>query len=148
MTSRPARLTGLSPAKAAEQLSGQVGEKWARDFLHAFESRLRLAPLERLMSTWDLSASGAARVFGVSRQAVAKWRLTSVPDDRLVVLADLSAATDVLERHVRRERIPAIVRREAEFLGGVSLLDLAETGRSDQVRRDVGRIFDLRRVAP
>ncbi len=142
------RLTALSPSAAAEQLSGQAGEKWARDFLHAFETRLRLAPLERLMSSWDLSASATARVFGVSRQAVAKWRLSSVPDDRLVVLADLSAATDALERHVRRDRIPAIVRRDADFLGGVSLLHLAETGRSEQVRRDVGRMFDLRRVAP
>jgi hypothetical protein len=148
MAARPVRLTALSPTAAATQLSSEAGEKWARQFLQAFESQLRLVPLERLMATWELSASATARVFGVSRQAVAKWRITSVPADRLVVLADLSAATDVLERHVRRDRIPAVVRRPAPFLGGVSLLQMAETGQSVEVRRRVTEMFDLRRVAP
>jgi len=79
---------------------------------------------------------------------VAKWRLGSVPEERLVVLADLSAATDILERHVRRDRIPAVVRRQAPLLGGVSLLELAESGESGQVRTRVSELFDLRRVAP
>ena len=48
-------------------------------------------------------------MFGVSRQAIAKWRVHGVPDDRLVALADLDAATDVLLRYVRPERIPAVV---------------------------------------
>jgi hypothetical protein len=34
------------------------------------------------------------------------------------------AATDVLERYLKRDRIPAVVRRPAPLLGGVSLVDL------------------------
>ena len=73
---------------------------------------------------------------------------TGTPDDRAVALADLSAATDVLERYVRRDRIPAVVRRPAEVLGGRSLLELAEEGRHDEVRRGAASMLDLRRVAP
>jgi len=145
---KPIRLDTLTPAAAAARLASEADESWARSFLRAFESQLRVGPLERLMSTWDLSASATARIFGVSRQAVAKWRLGSVPEERLVVLADLSAATDILERHVRRDRIPAVVRRQAPLLGGVSLLELAESGESGQVRARVSELFDLRRVAP
>jgi len=100
------------------------------------------------MATWDLSAAGAGRIFGVSRQAVAKWRGSGVPDDRAVALADLVAATDVLERYVRRDRIPAVVRRQADVLGGQSLLEIAEAGRFADVRRGVVTMLDLRRVAP
>ncbi|MEO6821807.1 MAG: hypothetical protein ABI468_04950, partial [Candidatus Nanopelagicales bacterium] len=71
-----------------------------------------------------------------------------VPADRSVAMADLAAATDVLERYVRRDRIPAVVRRPADMLGGVSLLDLAQTGDTASVRRQVAAMFDLRRVQP
>ena len=100
------------------------------------------------MAAWDISAASVARIFGVSRQAVAKWRAGQVPADRAVAVSDLAAATDVLERYVRRDRIPAVVRRPAEMLGGGSLLQLAETGDTAQVRRQVAAMFDLRRVQP
>jgi hypothetical protein len=141
-------LRRLDPVAAAQAVSAGADDAWTLAFLAALESRVRTRPLERWMSAWDLTAAGAGRVFGVSRQAVAKWRGSGVPDDRAVALADLVAATDVLERYVRRDRIPAVVRREAEVLGGVSLLDLAEAGRHAEVRRAVATMLDLRRVAP
>jgi len=141
-------LRRLDPAAAALAVSSEADDTWTLEFLHALESRVRTRPLERLMATWDLSAAGAGRVFGVSRQAVAKWRGSGVPEDRAVALADLSAATDVLERYVRRDRIAAVVRRRAEILGGRSLLELAEEGRHDEVRRAVVSMLDLRRVTP
>jgi hypothetical protein len=79
---------------------------------------------------------------------VAKWRGSGVPEDRLVALGDLAAATDVLERYVRRDRIPAVVRRPADLLGGHSLLELAEEGRHAEVRRAAHDMVDLRRVQP
>jgi len=148
MTRTIAALRRLDPAAAALAVSTEVDDAWTLEFLHALESRVRAAPLERLMSTWDLSAAGAGRVFGVTRQAVAKWRGSGVPDDRAVALADLVAATDVLERYVRRDRIPAVVRRQADVLGGQSLLEIAEAGRFADVRRGVVTMLDLRRVAP
>jgi hypothetical protein len=79
---------------------------------------------------------------------VAKWRGSGVPDERAVALADLVAATDVLERYVRRDRIPAVVRRRSVLLGDQSLLELAEAGRHDEVRRGVAQMVDLRRLQP
>ncbi|MCA0330143.1 MAG: hypothetical protein LCI03_09630 [Actinobacteria bacterium] len=141
-------LRRLDPASVAAEISTSVDDPWTQEFLRALDARVRSAPLERLLATWDLSAAAAGRVFGVTRQAVSKWRGSGVPDDRAVALADLVAATDVLERYVRRERIPAVVRRPAEVLGGRSLLQLAEEGRYAEVRAGVARMLDLRRVQP
>ncbi|MGE3812765.1 MAG: hypothetical protein AB7I24_14570 [Candidatus Nanopelagicales bacterium] len=141
-------LRRLDPASVAAEISTSVDDPWTQEFLRALDARVRSAPLERLLATWDLSAAAAGRVFGVTRQAVSKWRGSGVPDDRAVALADLVAATDVLERYVRRERIPAVVRRPAEVLGGRSLLQLAEEGRYADVRAGVARMLDLRRVQP
>jgi hypothetical protein len=148
MTRTVSALRRLDPAAAALAVTAGADDTWTLEFLHALESRVRTQPLERLMATWDLSAAGAGRVFGVSRQAVAKWRGSGVPDDRAVALADLAAATDILERYVRRDRIPAVVRRRADVLGGLSLLEIAEAGRFADVRRGVVTMLDLRRVAP
>jgi len=148
MTRTVSALSRLAPAAAALAVTAEADDAWTLEFLHALETRVRTRPLERLMATWDLSAAGAGRIFGVSRQAVAKWRGSGVPDDRAVALADLVAATDVLERYVRRDRIPAVVRRQADVLGGQSLLEIAEAGRFADVRRGVVTMLDLRRVAP
>jgi hypothetical protein len=148
MTRTVSALRRLDPAAAVLAVTADADDAWTLEFLHALETRVRTRPLERLMATWDLSAAGAGRIFGVSRQAVAKWRGSGVPDDRAVALADLVAATDVLERYVRRDRIAAVVRRPAEVLGGRSLLEIAEEGRFADVRRGVVTMLDLRRVAP
>jgi hypothetical protein len=148
MTRTVSALRRLDPAAAVLAVTAEADDAWTLEFLHALEARVRTRPLERLMATWDLSAAGAGRIFGVSRQAVAKWRGSGVPDDRAVALADLVAATDVLERYVRRDRIAAVVRRPADVLGGLSLLEIAEEGRFADVRRGVVTMLDLRRVAP
>ncbi len=141
-------LRRLTPSAAAVAVVAEGDDAWTLEFLRALESRVRSAPLERLMATWELSAAGAGRVFGVTRQAVSKWRGSTVPEDRAVALADLVAATDVLERYVKRDRIAAVVRRPAPMLGGLSLLELAEQGRYDEVRRGVVQMVDLRRLQP
>lgn len=149
---RASALRRMTPAAAARQVAGSsprgYHDTWTLAFLEALEQEVRTAPLERLMASWDLSAAAAGRIFGVSRQAVAKWRGSGVPDDRAVALADLAAATDVLERYVRRDRIPAVVRRPADLLGGRSLLELAEAGEHEAVRRGAARMVDLRRAQP
>lgn len=119
-----------------------------RALTDALDRRVRTRPLERLLELWGLSASEAARFFGVSRQALAQWLHDEPPASRADPIADLAAATDLLDRHVKRERIPAVVRREAPMLDGRSLLDLARDGRHREVREAVERMFDVRRVQP
>lgn len=96
-----------------------------------------MSPLDRLLSLWGLSSAEAARLFGVSRQAFSRWRRSGIPADRTPAISDLAAATDLLDRRVQRERIPALVRRPTEKLDDLSLLDVAGQGRHAEVRNAV-----------
>jgi transposase-like protein len=138
-----------APHIVAERLIAEAPSRaWLRALADDLDRELRTDPLDRLLALWDLSASEAARVFGVSRQALSKWRRTGVPAERTPALMEMAAATDLLDRHVKRERIPAVVRRPADVFGGYSLLDLALGGRHAEVRAAVEALFDLRRVQP
>jgi hypothetical protein len=88
----------------------------------------RISPLGRVIELWGLSRSDVAEMFAVSRQAVAKWLSVGVPTDRAAAVANLAAATDLLDRHIHRDRIAAVVRRPAPALAGRSLLELATDG--------------------
>ena len=57
--------------------------------------------------------------------------------DRTVV----AAATDLLVHHLKRERIPAVVRRPAEGLRGRSLLELLEHSDSAAILEACRRMF-------
>ncbi len=140
----------LPKAKAFAEvlIRGAPDEAWLRELTNALDRRVRTSPLERFVTLWGLSGAEAARAFGVSRQAFAKWSDNGVPGDRETAVADLATATDVLARRVKRERIPAVVRRQAEVLQGLSLYEMACGGRHEEVRDAVQRMFDLRRLQP
>jgi len=133
---------------AAQIIANAPDEKWIRALVDYLDRRVRTAPLERLLTLWGLSAAEAAQVFGVSRQAFTKWRRSGPPADRAPAVAAMAAATDLLDRYVKRERIPAVVRRAAEQLGGLSLYEMACSGRHSDVRAAAAAMFDLRRVQP
>ncbi len=141
-------LTNMSPAEAAAVLIAQVDQGWARSLVDELDRAVRTEPLERFVELWGLSNAGAARVFGVSRQAFSKWLRNGPPAARAGAVADLGEATDLLDRYVKRERIPAVVRRSAPSLGDVTLLDLASAGDTRTVADSVAAMFDLRRVQP
>jgi hypothetical protein len=138
-----------TPDEIAEQLAAEAPDQaWLRALTDRLDELLGSTELDRLVSAWDLSLSEASRMFGVSRQALAKWRSRGVPADRMPALTDLASATRLLERRIKRERIPAVVRRPAEALGGRSLLEIARTVEHAAVLEGVERMFDLRRVQP
>jgi len=141
-------LTDLTPRAAADLVSTEADVAWARRFVDELDRRVRSEPLERILELWGLSNAAAARMFGVSRQAFGKWLSTGPPAARAAAVADLAAATDLLDRYVKRERIAAVVRRQAPALGGRSLLDLAESGDTAEVLTRTREMFDLRRVQP
>jgi len=145
---RASDLTTLAPEDAAAALSAEANDEWARSFLDELDRRVRTEPLERIAELWGLSNSAAARIFGVSRQAFSKWLDRGPPSARAADIGDLAAATDVLDRYVKRERIPAVVRRRAPALDGRSLLELAEAGQIRDVLARTREMFDLRRVQP
>ena len=118
--------TDLDPKEAARRLilAGSNRQEWLNEFAEQFDRQRNADALKRILSIWQLNQSDAARIFGVSRQAISKWFDGGVPPERAVVVADLGAATDLLVRHIKRDRVPAVVRRPAARLGGRSLLDL------------------------
>lgn len=121
---------------------------WLRDLTDELDRRIRAAPIERIATLWGLSGAEVGRMFGVTRQAVSKWSQAGVPASRARAVADLAAATDLLDRRIKRERIPAVVRRRAPNLGGLSLYETACRGEHRAVLEAVRRMLDLRRVQP
>ena len=121
---------------------------WLREVTDELDRAVRTHPLERLTMLWGLSKAEAARMFDVSRQAFSKWFENGIPSERAEAVADLDAATDILDRKLKRERIPAVVRRRAPSLGGRSLYEIACEGRHRDVRDAVTTMFDLRRIQP
>jgi hypothetical protein len=83
---------------------------------------------EWVRERWELSPSQA-------EQAMA------TPEAR----RDLAAATEELERRLRADRIPVVVRRPATLLDGRTLLDMAVSGEHAQVRAAVASMFELPR---
>ena len=141
-------LTDMNPGDAAAAIAAASDPVWARRFVDELDRTVRTEPLERFTELWGLSNSAAASIFGVSRQAFSKWLTTGAPAGRADAVADLAAATDLLDRYVKRERIPAVVRRKAPMLGDRSLIDLAGDGETRIVAESVEQMFDLRRVQP
>lgn len=121
-------------AAAAAVFAAHAGD---HDWLDAFSAcldRHRAGhALARILTTWGLSQAEAARLFGVTRQALAKWLDRGPPVERALAIAELAAATDLLVHYLKRERIPAVVRRPTSTLGDFSLLELTRQGRTAEV---------------
>lgn len=138
----------IAPEDMARNLIGTADADWIRHLVDALDREVRTEPLRRLVKLWDLSNAAAARLFGVSRQAFSKWLASGPPADRADDVARVAAITDLLDRYVKRERIPAVVRRPAPVLGERSIIDMVEAGEYADAAARVGTMFDLRRVQP
>lgn len=140
--------TSIDPGALARDLIGSAETGWLRDLVDALDREVRVAPLDRLVTLWDLSNAAAARVFGVSRQAFAKWLSDGPPPGRADDVSAVDNITELLDRYVKRERIPAVVRRPAAKLDGASILETVEAGAYETAAEMVAEAFDLRRVQP
>lgn len=116
---------------------------WLDEFAEALDRGRAGQELGRVLDVWGLSQSEAAVLFGVSRQALSKWLHRGVPAERITAVADLSAATDLLVRYLKRERIPAVVRRPAPALQGRSLIELVGAARTGDVLFACRAMFDV-----
>ncbi len=125
-------LTELDPQEAVALLLGEHDTEWIAALAEELDRRLSGRELERILRVWNLSRTELGRILGVSRQALSKWITDAVPPDRVSQVADLGSITDLLTRHVKRDRIPAVIRRAAPNLGNVSLMDLIEEGRTGE----------------
>lgn len=138
----------VSAHELAHRLVDAEHIDWIRELVDALDREVRRRPLERLISLLDLSNAGAARLFGVSRQAFSKWLVSGPPPDRADDVARVGTITDVLDRYVKRERIPAVVRRPAAMLEDRSIIETLEQGEYGKASDAVAAMFDLRRIQP
>lgn len=138
-------LTRLDPQAAAEEIfaAHQSERAWLDAFAESLDRRRAGQSLARTLTAWDLSQSEAARMFGVSRQAVSKWLEQGAPAERSEAIADLAAATDLLVRYLKRDRIPAVVRRAIPACQGATLLDLLAEGRTRELLGACRDMFDF-----
>jgi hypothetical protein len=98
--------------------------------------------LERLLASWELTVTELASLFGVRRQAVQQWLDDGVPPARQPKLAVVHRIADLLERNLRPERIPAVVRASAEAFGDATMLELIAADRHAELLDAVARSFD------
>ena len=138
----------LAPDEAARELIESADVGWLRDLVDALDRRVRTEPLHRLTTLWDLSNAAAARIFGVSRQAFSKWLASGPPADRVDDVAAVENITSLLDRYVKRERIPAVVRRPSERFAEQTIVERLEAGDYRRTADLVREMFDLRRVQP
>lgn len=98
--------------------------------------------LDPIADTFELSETELGRLFGVSGQAVGQWRERGVPSNRMAKVATVAAIADLLRHRLKPERIPGIARRPADAYGGVSMLELIERDRQDELQAEVRSSFD------
>ena len=137
-----------NPEEAAEQVFAAHRHEgaWLDAFAQSLDRRRAGESLERTLRVWGVSQAEAARLLGVSRQAVGKWLARGAPSARADALADLAAATELLTRYLKRDRIPAVVRRPIPALGGVSLMGLLARGDTHSMLRACRDMFRFDRV--
>lgn len=99
-------------------------------------------PLERIRQVFDLSLTQLGNLFGVTRQAVTQWLEAGVPDERLEKVATVASIADLLDHQLKSERVPGIVRRDAEAYGGSSAIDLIRENRHHELMDTVRQSFD------
>ncbi len=119
-----------------------------RKVIVQLDQQLARRPLDRVVRLWDVSAAQLGQMFSVSRQAATTWLHDGPPAGRADQVALLAQSTNLLEQWVKRERIPAVVRRPVEQLGGRSRLDTALAGEFELLRDELLDTFDVSRIAP
>ena len=145
---RRANLVQLDPQAAAEELfaARKSEQGWLDAFTEHLDRQRAGESLARTLTVWGLSRAEAARLLGVSRQAVGKWLEHGVPAERAGLVADLAAATDLLVHHLKRERIPAVVRRPIPAREDASLLQMLARGDSSELLATCRNMFDFAQV--
>jgi hypothetical protein len=75
-------------------------------------------------------------------EVVSGWLDSGVPQGHVAQVTAVAAVSQVLERYLRLDRIPDVVRRPALMLGGASLLSLVATGRTAEALALTRQMFD------
>lgn len=107
---------------------------------------MRTATASALLGTieeaFELNTTELARLFGVSRQAFDQWRERGVPGARQTKVATVAEIADLLAHRLKPERIPGAARRPAAAYGGLTMLEMIERDRHQELLEQIRRSFD------
>ncbi len=98
--------------------------------------------LDEISDALGLTETELGRLFGVSRQAIGQWRERGIPSSRQAKAATIASICDLLTHSLKPERIPGIARRPAAAYGGLSMLEMIERDRHEQLHAKARRSFD------
>jgi hypothetical protein len=146
LTSHIRELLGLRGITAVTPAEPEAFDDLA---IRRFLTRARVAlnqlggdELSRLMSSFQLSKTELAKLFGVRRQAIDGWLRKGVPADRQEKLHALVALADLLERKLKPGRLAGVARTPADAYGGLTMLEMIEQDRHGELLALVRQSFD------
>jgi transcriptional regulator with XRE-family HTH domain len=140
-------LPGVEPLRSSARRRPPDWDLVAADvlrFYRAVVEELELAemPLERVQAALGLSRTEFAAMFGVRRQALDHWEASGVPAERQEKVATIEEIADLLTAKLKRERIPAVVRRPSPAYGERSALEAIAEGDQELVLAELRDAFD------
>jgi hypothetical protein len=100
------------------------------------------SPLAELQALFDLDHTDTARLFGVTRQAVADWLRRGVPANRSAKVVAAVQTGRLLEQRLRPGLLPGVARRPAAAYGNRSMLDLIAADRHEELLERTRHSFD------
>ena len=135
---------------AGERLSRPVTIRRPRGVGNVLRFRLRngetyLSPASRqiapevrhrTMKVWGLTPRQVENAFGALQSGT----------DVQCAVSDLTAATDLLVRYLKADRIPVVVRKQIPARGGESLMSLLKRGDTKALLTTCGDMFRFERV--
>jgi DNA-binding transcriptional regulator YdaS (Cro superfamily) len=98
--------------------------------------------LDEVQTTFGLSDTELAGLFGVRRQAIGQWRRRGLPSARQEKAAAVASVAELLRHRLKPERIPGIARRPARAYGGLTMLDMIRADRHLELLMEVRGSFD------
>jgi transcriptional regulator with XRE-family HTH domain len=140
----------LVPPAASLALAQELwrdGTDWGPR-LARIEAALDRAPIsapERVREALGINEAELARLFGVSRQAVAQWQ--EFPATKRAKAATVLSIADLLSYRLKPGRLPMVARKPATGYGGLSLLDMIAADRHEELLRLTRESFDFAATA-
>lgn len=135
---------------AGESLSRPITIRRPRDSRNILEFRLNSRKTRLPPGSRDIAPEvrhRTMRVWGLTpRQVDGTLGALQSSTDLKRAISDLTAATDLLVRYLKADRIPVVVRKQIPARGGASLMSLLTQGDTKTLLATCGDMFRFERV--